>query len=71
MTENANNSDEESKIDVIDTTYVLTREEVILFKGIAEKYKASKIVVTLLVLLGGFAVPIISWITDHVNWSWK
>ena len=71
MTENANNSDEESKIDVIDTTYVLTREEVILFKDIAAKYKASKIVVTLLVLLGGFAVPIISWITDHVNWSWK
>ena len=71
MTENANNSDEESKIDVIDTTYVLTREEVILFKDIAAKSKASKIVVTLLVLLGGFAVPIISWITDHVNWSWK
>ena len=70
MAEN-NNSEDENTIDVVDTTFVLTREEVTLFKDIAAKYKASKVVITILVLLGGVAMPIIAWINDHVNWSWK
>ena len=63
--------EDESTLEVVDTTYILTREEVMLFKDIAAKYKASKIVITILVLLGGVAMPLMSWLNEHINWSWK
>ena len=63
--------EDDNTLEVVDTTHVLTREEVILFKDLAAKYKASKLVITILVLLGGIAIPIVSWLNDHINWTWK
>jgi len=61
--------DMESELEVIDTSNVLTKEELKLVKEIISAYRAGKIIKWLFVLMlsvGAASIPIISWIQDHV-----
>ena len=69
------NEDEEnvdvSVLRIVDTTNVLTTDDVKTLKELATRYKNAKWAVTILLGLGTVVTPLMYYINDHVNFGWK